>query len=150
MMSSSARTLYLVKRAETACRSGLELCLSDLDMTPSQFTTMSLLAGRKDQSSADLARRAGVSPQSMSEIITLLERKALIVRSEDPQHRRILKIRLTDHGRKSLTLCQERADALETQLLDGLTTSEVEVLRRGLDQLARNRLALSYRPARAG
>lgn len=135
-----ARTLYLVKRAETACRSGLEASLPDLGVTPSQYTTLSLLASQ-DQSSADLARRAGVSPQSMSEIISLLEKKHLIARTENPEHRRILIIQLTQAGRDLLALCNEVADRLEAQLLEGLNADDVAVLRRALDRIARNSLA---------
>lgn len=133
-----ARTLYLVKRAETACRSGLEECLSELGITPSQYTTMSLLASHRNQSSADLARRTGVTPQSMSEIISVLEKKIYIVRNENPEHRRILTIQLTDAGLGMLRQCDELADKLEERLLEGLVLEDIERLRGALDRIARN------------
>lgn len=134
----SARTLYLVKRAETACRIGLEGCLPALGLTTSQYTTLSLLASQKDRSSAELARRAGVSPQFMSEVIAALEGKALIVRSENPEWRRVLNIELTNAGRALLDQCNRVADKLELRLLAGLSTEEVAVLRKALDQIAHN------------
>jgi DNA-binding MarR family transcriptional regulator len=135
---SSARTLYLVKRAETACRIGLETCLPALGLTPSQYTGLSLLAAQKDRSSADLARRAGVSPQFMSEVIAALEGKSLIVRSENPEWRRVLKIELTTTGRELLAQCNRVVDKLESRLLAGLSDQEITVLRKALDQIARN------------
>jgi DNA-binding MarR family transcriptional regulator len=99
-------------------------------MTPAQYTVMSLLAARNDQSSADLARRAGVTPQSMSEIIAALERKGLISRSESPEHRRILTVCLTVQGRKLLKQCDKRVDELEVLLLNGLNEGDVEAIRK--------------------
>jgi DNA-binding MarR family transcriptional regulator len=138
MIKSTARTLYLVKRAETACRIGFEARLPALGVTLSQYTTLSLLAAQKDCSSAELARRAGVSPQFMSEVIAALEAKSLIVRSENPEWRRVLHIDLTRAGREVLDQCNRMADELESQLLAGLSGEEVVVLRKALDQIARN------------
>ena len=137
MAKTKARTLYLVKRAETAVRSGLESVLSELGMTPSQYVTLSLLA-IKDQSSADLARKTGVTPQSMSEIIAVLERKSLIARVENPEHRRILTIHLTDEGLDCLGQCDRRARTLEEKLLNGLSAAQIETLRLALDLIASN------------
>jgi DNA-binding MarR family transcriptional regulator len=127
-----------VKRAETACRIGLEECLPTLGLTPSQYTGLSLLASQKDRSSAELARRAGVSPQFMSEVIAALEGKSLIVRSENPEWRRVLNIELTSAGREILEQCNRMADELESRLLAGLSVEEIAVLRNALDQIARN------------
>lgn len=138
MTKSSTRTLYLVKRAETAGRVGLEACLQDLRVTPGQYTTLSLLASQRDQSSADLARKAGVTPQSMSETIAGLERKGLIARAENPEHRRILTLSLTDEGRALLKRCDVLVDDLEARLLDGLSEDQVEILREALNRMARN------------
>jgi len=137
MARTKARTLYLVKRAETAVRRGLESSLSDLSMTPGQYVTLSLLAVH-DQSSADLARKTGVTPQSMSEIIGMLERKFLIARVENPEHRRILTTRLTDQGLDVLRQCDKRARVLEDKLLKGLSAAQIEALRNALDLIARN------------
>ena len=104
------RTVYLLKRAETVVRNGLESCLHPLAVTPRQYVTLSLLREERDQSSAELARKAGVTPQSMSETIATLIRKGLIERLENPEHRRILMARLTDTGEALLVEC---ADALK-------------------------------------
>lgn len=135
---ANVRTLYLVKRAETACRSGLESCLAPLGVTPAQYTTMSLLAGSQQQSSAALARRTGVSPQSMFEIISVLDRKGLLVRSENPEHRRILNTSLTPAGRTILKECHLLADQLEATLLLGISPEDLKVVRRALDRITEN------------
>jgi DNA-binding MarR family transcriptional regulator len=138
IIKPSTRTLYLVKRAETACRIGLETCLPSIGVTPSQYVSLSLLAAQEDKSSAALARRAGVSPQFMSEVIAALESKSLIVRSANPEWRRVLHIELTDAGRALLEQCDRMADELEARLVAGLSPEEVAVLRKALTRIARN------------
>lgn len=136
MTQKKNRTIYLIKRAEMAVRAGLETALGDLAVTPGQYTILSLLASRPDQSSAGLARKAGVTPQSMSETVTQLERKGLISRAENPEHRRILHISLTDAGNDLLTQCEARVDALEARLLEGLGEERVNLLRDNLAAIA--------------
>ena len=143
MTRAAARTLYLVKRAETAGRTGLEHALQELQVTPSQYTTMALLESQHDQSSADLARKAGITPQSTSETIASLERKGLIVRAENPEHRRILTISLTDEGRRLLKRCDTLVDSLERALLTGFSDKEIETLRNALQLIAQNGANLS-------
>ncbi len=127
-----SRTLYLVKRAETVVRSGLESCLQPLAVTPRQYVTLSLLRKERDQSSADLARKAGITPQSMSETIATLIRKGLIERLENPGHRRILMARLTDAGEALLAQSEALVDALEARLLSDVSAEDLDVVRRAM------------------
>ena len=114
------RTVYLVKRAETVVRGGLESCLQPLGVTPRQYVTLSLLRDERDQSSADLSRQAGITPQSMSETIATLIAKGWIERAEHPGHRRILMTRLTAAGEALLGECETMVDAMEATLLAGI------------------------------
>ena len=56
-------------------------------------------------STSQLARRAFMTPQSMSEVIHALERKGLIKRNPHPNHRRTLPATLTAKGRRVLAAC---------------------------------------------
>lgn len=132
LSDGAQRTIYLVKRAETVVRSGLETCLHPIDVTPRQYVTLSLLRDERDQSSADLARKAGITPQSMSETIATLIRKGLIERLENPGHRRILMTRLTEGGEALLAACEASVEAMETRMLSGLSPSDLDTLRRAL------------------
>lgn len=127
-----SRTVYLVKRAETVVRSGLEACLQPLGVTPRQYITLSLLREERDQSSADLARKAGITPQSMSETIAALAARGWIERLENPGHRRILMARLTGGGEALLAECETAVDAMERGLLANIPARDLDVLRRAL------------------
>ena len=68
---------------------------------------------------AQLARRAYMTPQAISEVIEALERKGLIERTTHPNNRRVYPAVLTPQGRKVLASCDTAVDALEeTMLLD--------------------------------
>ena len=128
----AARTVYLLKRAETAVRIGLEARLQAVALTPAQYVTLSLLKDQPDQSSAELARKAGITPQSIGETVSSLIQKGMIQRVENPDHRRILMTRLTGAGEAVLDDCEARVNALETELLRKLSGDDVAVLRRAL------------------
>lgn len=132
---SVARTIYLFKRVEMLIKSELEHALQDVGLTPGQYTTISLLGGQKEVSSAELARRMGVTAQSMSETITLLERKGLIVRQENPANRRILQIATTPRGIEMLARCEDRVETLEERLLGGIGADELRRLRAVLTRI---------------
>lgn len=132
-----SRTVYLIKRAETVVRGGLDACLQPLAVTPRQYVTLSLLREERDQSSADLARKAGITPQSMTETIATLIRKDLIERIESPEHRRILMTRLTAAGEALLERCEAAVDVLEDRLLLGISASDLAIVRKALRVIAK-------------
>lgn len=128
-----ARTIYLIKRAEVASRSLLETELKDLDLTPSQYATLSMLASHPDASSSDLARRVLITPQSMSEMIMALDRKALIKRRENAGNRRVLGISLSASGRALLEKAEARVDDLEARMFAPLGKEDLQALRDHLE-----------------
>lgn len=136
MKRPAARTIYLLKRAETTVRLRLEEALRDLAVTPGQYTTMTLVRTHREVSSADLARQVGVSPQSMSEMIAVLERKCWIERGGAPENKRILRIGLSEEGKALIRLCDERVEAMERALLSGLTPDHLSALRHALELIA--------------
>ena len=132
MKRPAARTIYLLKRAETMVRLRLEEVLRDLGVTPGQYTTMTLVRTQREVSSADLARQVGVTPQSMSETIVALERKGWIEREGAPDNRRILRIGLSNDGQMLIRICDARVETMERELLAGLAPEELAMLRHGL------------------
>lgn len=142
-----ARTIYLIKRLEVASRVLLETELKDLDLTPSQYTTLSMLGTTSEASSSDLARRVLVTPQSMSEMIMSLDRKGLIKRKENETNRRVLGISLSPAGRALLEKAEHRVDALEARLFSSLTPSGLLAMREALGTVLKQDPATVLRPA---
>lgn len=140
------RTLYLLRQAQLAAHAALDAELSGLGVTPTQYAVLSLASGRgAPRSSAELARRAGVSAQAMAEMVAGLETKGLLRRDESPDNRRVLHIRPTRRGTLLLARCDAAADTAEAALLGGLTAAE----RRVLDLILRRITGLPDRRADA-
>ncbi len=124
------RILYLIKRAEIEVTSRMSRAFEEFDITPIQFTILYFVDYDKgDLSSAQLSRRFSMTPQSMNELVTVLERKKLLKKSVDPAHKRILRLSLTNKGKKLLLDCNSALDDLEESLLQGLTAIEANTFR---------------------
>jgi DNA-binding MarR family transcriptional regulator len=124
------RTLYLIKRAEIEVTSRMARALEEYAITPIQFTVLYFVDYDKgDLSSAQLSRRFSMTPQSMNELVAVLEKKKLLKKTLDPAHRRILRISLTAKGKKLLNDCNTALDLMEKTLLKGLSDKETQTLR---------------------
>ena len=137
--------LYAVKQVELAVRAHLDELLRPSGTTVLQYTALTVLARRDGLTSAELARNAFVTPQSMGDLVSALERRDLVVRHRDPRHARRLLISLTPAGHELLARTESQVRALEERMLGGLTAAERAELR---DYLNRCRSALSDDPAR--
>jgi DNA-binding MarR family transcriptional regulator len=87
-----------------------------------------------------------VTTQSMADMVAALEERGLIARHRDAADRRRLRLALTDDGRALLSRYRSKVDALERQMLTGLTDAQVSELRHSLG-VCRANLA-EYRPRR--
>jgi DNA-binding MarR family transcriptional regulator len=133
--ASFRRTFYLVKRLETEAGHALDVALSDCDITSGQYLILSLVSREGGRSSAELARRAFVTPQSMNEVIAALESKGYIRRTENPDNRRILQVSLTREGRRLLTACDRTVDRAEEAFLSVLPARKLAEFRATLERL---------------
>jgi DNA-binding MarR family transcriptional regulator len=131
-----ARTIYLIKRLETEVTSQMVKILGAYDITPSQYTILSFVGDNKtDLSSAQLSRRFLMTPQSMNEVVTTLQRKELLEKNIDPNHKRILRISLTEKGQAMLTQCNVAMDEFEVKLLEDFSEEDVDLFRNFIGKI---------------
>jgi DNA-binding MarR family transcriptional regulator len=131
---TGARVGYLVYRLERRLRSRLDGAVRSHGLTTTEYVTLSVLRTHDGMSSAQLARSAFVTPQAMNVVITALERRRLVRRRNDPQHRRVLRISVTTKGLDALERCDQSMDVIEADMLDDVGPDDVDVLK---DLLAR-------------
>jgi DNA-binding MarR family transcriptional regulator len=129
------RTFYLVKRLETEAGMALDRALTDYDVTGGQYLILSLVSRQGGRSSAELARRAFITPQSMNEVIAALEHKGYVRRTENPDNRRILQVGLTREGRRLLSDCDKAVDLAEEAFLSVLKPKKLAEFRATTEQL---------------
>jgi DNA-binding MarR family transcriptional regulator len=124
------RTLYLIKRAEIEVTSRMTKALQPYSITPIQFAVLyfsDYVDG--DLSSSQLSRRFSMTPQSMNELVSVLERKKLFKKTTDPSHKRILRIALTAKGKNVLAGCNRQLDDVEKKILTNLSNAEINIMR---------------------
>jgi DNA-binding MarR family transcriptional regulator len=156
-MLTAARLSYLLRQTHVAISQQLSEVVQEFGLTPSQYTVLSIVKEHPGGiSSAALARRLAVAPQSSNEIVGSLERMDLIRRAEDSSSRRVLLVCLTAKGGTLLNKCDKQVDRFEQRFYGGLSASEqallrkllVTVIRDNREKIAADSLgALGARPA---
>jgi DNA-binding MarR family transcriptional regulator len=106
-----------VGRVDQGIRREMRTRLAQCGLSVQEYTALSVLGARPGLSNAQLARRALVTPQSMIEILSRLERRELVVREPDPKHARILRGHLSRHGRALLRDADRAVAGIQEQIL---------------------------------
>lgn len=129
---------YVVGRVNQGIRRAMRVRLEQWSLSVQEYTTLSVLAGRPGLSNAQLARRALVTPQSMSEILAKLERRRLVSRDADPGHALILRAQLTEDGARLLAAAEPEIRAIEAEALAGVSASDRAGALRAMQVAMRN------------
>ena len=104
-----------------------------LGMEFKQYSTLSYLReGGLPQHT--LAETLHVDENALVLILNVLERDELIARRRDPSDRRRHIVQITPRGRRALEKAEHGMEAVEEDVLGGLTTSERATLARLLNQ----------------
>jgi len=129
------RTSYLVRQVQLRIHAKLIEQLKEFDLTPTQYMVLSLSDGQVERSSADLARRAQMTPQSMNELTAPLFRKGLVKRRPHPEDSRVLLLSLTKAGQRLLARCDKLMDQVEEELFGCLDHQHLMLLRSSLSKV---------------
>ncbi|KAA9157993.1 MarR family transcriptional regulator [Microbacterium lushaniae] len=133
-MTEAGGFVYVIKQLELALRPRLEAACAEAGMTAAQFTALTVLRRRPGTTSSDLARRSFVRAQTMAGTLEPLIEQGLVRREPDPQHRRRIRLFLTDAGVQAIDRLEPRVVELEQTLLTDLDEHEralfAEYLRR--------------------
>ncbi|MEU2869688.1 MarR family transcriptional regulator [Streptomyces olivoreticuli] len=111
-------TGYLAWQFAQAMGARLEKELRTLDLTLAQHRVLQHALQQPGVSSADSARRAGITAQSMGAAVTGLVERGMMERRPHPTNRRVLCLYLTDDGRR----LSERAQAVVGRVNDAALT----------------------------
>jgi DNA-binding MarR family transcriptional regulator len=126
----AARTVYLIKRIETEVTLRMNKALSEFGITLSQFIVLNFVNdNQEDFSSAQLSRRFKMTPQSMNETVSTLQRKEMVLKNVDNENKRILRISLTEKGLTTLNACNLAINDVEQKLFEALNINELDSFR---------------------
>lgn len=127
---------YALKRTQHALRLRVDEALRKMGLTTPQYAVLSVLEDTPGLSGAELARRSFVTPQTMNVVLTKLESAGLIARSAHPKHGRVLQAHLTDKGKELVSGAHKKVEAIEENMLAGLSNEDRARLTETLNDCA--------------
>src|SRR6266508_1729840 len=123
---------YLVRQASVAVRAAMEKVLADIEITPPQFSVLTMIVAYPGVSGAALARLTFLTPQTINVIVRNLEKMGAIKKSADAEHGRILRLNATAKGQALLKRCRARVAQVDDRLAALAGRDEERVVRRWL------------------
>ncbi len=110
----------MLRRASAAYRLKMERALAEFGVTAPQYVVLGLIDAHADLTGADVARRAALTPQTVSVILANLRRDGHVEVRREKTLGRSMRLCLTESGRTALEQCRARVRAFDEQLLQGL------------------------------
>ncbi|MBF4988153.1 MarR family winged helix-turn-helix transcriptional regulator [Methylophilus sp. 14] len=127
---------FLIKRVQQAFRAQMDAALATHGLTTSQYAVLAHLRKSPGLSNAELARRSFVTAPTMIRIVQDLEKLEYIARSKNINHLRVVDMSLTDAGKKVIDLCDSKVNAIQEQMLTGMSEEDVSSFTKLLIQCA--------------
>lgn len=109
--------------------------LAPLGLRPRHCSVLELLRDGP-MAQLELARRVGVAPSVVVDMVDELQDLHAVARVRDPSDRRRQYVQLTAHGRDLLRRAANAAHTLDTDLLRDLDSTQREALRAALRLMA--------------
>jgi DNA-binding MarR family transcriptional regulator len=91
---------FLMKRVMSSILAQADQRLASLDLTHAQWLPLFKLAVKDCDTVAALARELDLDPGAMTRALDRLEAKGLVLRERSTEDRRVVRLRLTEEGRK--------------------------------------------------
>lgn len=102
-----------------------------------QFRVLAFLSHNPDSSLSDVAEHIGITRATASPLIDRLVQRGLVDRREDPTERRHIQLKLTSEGHDRLEEIRNSTRQKLAELLDEMTSEELEQVSAGLALLSR-------------
>lgn len=131
---------YLFRLAHQRFRVALEDGLQDLHLSAQEYGVLSVFENRSEVSTAELARIAQVTRQTMHAAVNKLGSSGMLERRA--RNQRVILLRPTRRGRARLKAATKRVREIESITLAGLDTSEELTIRTWLATVAAMELAV--------
>ncbi len=125
---------YLFRLAHQRFRTALEARLQDVGLSAQEYVILSVFETRAELSSSELARITQVTRQTMHTEVLGLEAAGMLERR--PRNQRVVLVRPTKRGRKTLAAATDCVREVERAAVAGLSPREERAVRTWLSNLA--------------
>jgi DNA-binding MarR family transcriptional regulator len=135
---------YLFRLAHQRFRASLEDALQELGLSAQEYVILSVFETRPELSTSELARITQVTRQTMHTAVLCLETAGLLERR--PKNQRVVLLRPTKRGLKTLKAATDRVRVVERAALAGLSGNDERAVRTWLATMTA--ITTSTRPIR--
>jgi DNA-binding MarR family transcriptional regulator len=106
------------------------------DITSDHIKLISMIAGGERMSNAELAKKAGVTKQAMSQMVTLMEKRGVLIVEQDPNDSRAKLISLSKYGVEFMVYFHSCAEELMKQYSKIIGNEKMKLLNEIAGELA--------------
>lgn len=129
-------TVIEVLRAASVVSAAIAPVVREFGLSLAAFNVLHTLAHAEGPlSPRDISRQQVIRPQTLSDILGTLEQEGLIDRVRDRRDRRMLLAALTGPGRSRYQACCDPLLAVESRLLERLSSGDLTALHTFLSQI---------------
>jgi DNA-binding MarR family transcriptional regulator len=129
---------YALLHAARLHRARMAQLLAELGLFPGQDQVLTTLAAEDGRTIGDLASVLRVRPPTASKAIGRLTAQGLVERRSSPGDARIVRVHLTEEGRRRATAVKAVWRILEDEAVELLDRKDKKRLRRGLGKIAKS------------
>lgn len=129
---------YLVKRVQQSLRRRCDAALRPTGLSMAQYAAMRALADHPEASASELARLCFVTRQSLQDVLAGLRSAGFVRDAKLPPRGRARSLELTPTGAKRLTAAHTAVMAVDSLMLEGISSNLVRQLSVSLDRCAQN------------
>jgi MarR family transcriptional regulator, multiple antibiotic resistance protein MarR len=129
---------FLISQVKLQMSAALDTALSGLGITHAQWVVLVRIAHGKGRTGADLCRCANYDTGSMTRMLDRLEEKNLIVRERSVADRRVVEIKLTEHGKALIPELQRMGLQVLDRMSRGFSVQETDQLKAMLRRMICN------------
>ncbi|HUX71886.1 MAG TPA: MarR family transcriptional regulator [Cellulomonadaceae bacterium] len=123
---------YVLKHTQATLRARMDEVLRPLGLTAPQYACLELLSRTSGISNSDLARGAFVTRQTMNTLLRGLQDRGLVERADQAPSGRARPATLSAEGARLLADASQQVNAIDAQMVAGLTAHQRSDLRRYL------------------
>ena len=106
------------------------------DINADQIKLISMIAGGEQMSNAELAKKAGVTKQAMSQMVTTMEKRGVLTVEQDPNDSRAKLISLSKYGVEFMVYLSSTREELMAQYTKILGSEKMKLFTEIAGELA--------------
>jgi MarR family transcriptional regulator, organic hydroperoxide resistance regulator len=128
----------LLAQVAQAYRSLSDSFMEQIDMHRAQATLLCRLFARDGMTQSEIAEQLSVQGATVTNMLQRMEETGLVARRRDHEDNRLVRVYLTEKGRKQERAITEQFTKVEQAIFEGLDAEDRAMLRRMLRQILRN------------